>query len=63
MNFKESEIKFESQVFFENIKNEILSKTKTCPTDFIQKPYVSEKRLRNYNINFLNFLKDISSIL
>ena len=62
MNFKESEIKFEPEVFFENLKMEILSKSKVCPSDFIQKQFEG-KSLRTYNIDIMNFLKDASSLL
>lgn len=62
MNFKESEIKFESQIFFEKLKEEILSKSKVCPSDFIQKQFEG-KSLRKYNISILDFLKDTAEII
>lgn len=62
MNFKESEIKFEPQVFFENLKMEIISRSKVCPSDFIQKQFEG-KGLRKYNISFLDFLKDAAEII
>ena len=62
MNFKESEIKFEPEVFFETLKMEIISRSKVCPSDFIQKQFEG-KGLRKYNISFLDFLKDAAEIV
>ena len=62
MNFKEADIKLEPEVFFENLKVEILSKSKVCPSDFIQKQFEG-KGLRKYNISILDFLKDTAEII
>ena len=62
MNFKESEIKSEPEVLFEYSKKEIISRSKVCPSDFIQKEFEG-KGLRKYNISILDFLKDTAEII